>query len=296
MSAVSFVKVQEGTPSSIKQAILESLNLINYSFAKEMSNVVIKPNLCYYWDYSTGQTTDPKFVAALIDVLRDRVSPNAKISIVESDASAMSCKYAFPLLGYEKLAREYQVNLVNLSEDKAENIQVAVNGHSFNLRIPNTIRDADLRINVPKIKYMNLAKFSCAMKNIFGCNPIPLKYKFHPQLNETMVALNKAMKFHLHILDGIIIAGTVPRRLNLIMASQDPVAFDAAALRIAGENPSKNRCITLAQKEGIGSIRYTTNGLNPKIFQKQFPKKKISDKLLTFAITISNKTGIFKNE
>ena len=115
MSLVSFTRIRENSTSSIKQAILESLDLINYSFGKKIKTVVIKPNLCYYWDYSTGQTTDPKFVACLINILREKISSNIDIVIVESDASAMKCKYAFKMLEYEKLSKEYDVRLVNLS-------------------------------------------------------------------------------------------------------------------------------------------------------------------------------------
>jgi uncharacterized protein (DUF362 family) len=270
--------------------------LINYSFAKDVDRVVIKANMCYYWDYSTGYTTDPMFVAAVISLIRDKISPNVRISIVESDASAMKCKHAFPLLGYEKLARECKVDLVNLSEDKAENIKATVDGHKFNLLIPQTIRDADLRINVPKIKYMEKVTISCGLKNIFGCNPYPMKYKLHPRLDEAIVAINKIMKFHLHILDGKILSGTFPRRANLVMASQDAVAFDAAAFRIAGENPRRSRCLNLAQREGLGTVRYTVRGLDPGFFEKQFPRKKTSSKLVSFAYTAALKTGLFRSE
>ena len=115
MSFVSFVKIE--TEDGIKEAIQDSLDLIQYKLPTNIKNVAIKPNLCYYWDYSTGQTTDPKFVAALIDLIREKISPDTDISIVESDASAMKCKYAFKMLGYEKLSQNHDVNLVNLSED-----------------------------------------------------------------------------------------------------------------------------------------------------------------------------------
>jgi len=117
MSLVSFVQTER---SNMKKAIKDSLNLINYRFQKNIRKIVIKPNMCYYWDYSTGQTTDPKFVAATIEILREKISPNVNISIVESDASAMKCKYAFKFLGYEKIAEQCNVNLVNLSEVEAE--------------------------------------------------------------------------------------------------------------------------------------------------------------------------------
>lgn len=106
MSLVSFVKVQKDTIHSIRQAIIRSLDLIQYQFKKDIQNVVIKPNLCYYWDYTTGQTTDPNFVGALVDVIRRQVSNDVNVSIVESDASAMKCKYSFRMLGYEKMAQK----------------------------------------------------------------------------------------------------------------------------------------------------------------------------------------------
>ena len=74
MSLVSFAKIRNDNLTSIKEGISESLNLINYSFVKDVQKIVIKPNLCYYWDYSTGHTTDPKFVAALINLLREKIN------------------------------------------------------------------------------------------------------------------------------------------------------------------------------------------------------------------------------
>ena len=85
MSLVGFAKVSNNTVDSMRQAILDCLATINYSFEKGVKNVVIKPNLCYYWDYTTGQTTDPRFTAALIDVIRKKTTVK-EISLVESDA------------------------------------------------------------------------------------------------------------------------------------------------------------------------------------------------------------------
>ena len=288
---VSFVKADNYSEQAAKSAIQNSLKLIQFEIPKTARKIAIKPNMCYYWDYSTGYTTDPKFVAALINFIREQTS-NVEISIVESDASAMKCRYAFPLLGYEKLAKELDVNLVNLSEDPTENFPVTVDGQNFDILVPGTLQKADLRINVPKIKYMDSVTITCALKNIFGCNPMPLKYKFHPKLHETIVALNKAMKFHLHILDGLIVLGAFPKKLNFVMASTDPVAFDSAAARIAGENPDKIRYITLAQKECLGHIRYELAGLDPKIIEKEFPQKKTSDKLVASAYALALKTRI----
>lgn len=268
MSLVSFVKIKE---NQFIQAILDSLDLIRYKFAKGIQNVVIKPNMCYYWDHTTGQTTDPNFVAALVNVIRNEVSPDVQFSVVESDASAMKCRYAFKILGYEKMAKRLGITLVNLSKDENKRVGVTVGDHYFHCRVPRTIQNADLRVNVPKIKYMANIKITCALKNIYGCNPYPNKFRYHPKLDETIVALNKVMKFDLCIVDGNIVSGIHPCKLGFVMASQDPVALDVAASKIAGLNPRKIKHIMLASQEGLGSTSFIPKGIALDYFRARYP-------------------------
>jgi len=294
VSLVGFAKVSNNTVDSMRQAILDCLAAINYSFEKEVKNVVIKPNLCYYWDYTTGQTTDPRFTAALIDAIRKKTTVK-EISLVESDASAMKCKHVFKMMGYDKLAEEYNVKLVNLSEDTCEATKVTVNNHPFTVRVPKTIRDADLRINVPKIKYtMEEIKITCALKNIFGCNPYPKKFQYHPRLGEVIVAVNKAMKFDLCIIDANTVSGIQPRRLGLVMASKDPVAIDAAAARIAGVKPRSMKYLQLAQKEGLGTTSFTARGISPTYFYQRYPRKNVTKKVMAKAYRLITRLKLGK--
>jgi uncharacterized protein (DUF362 family) len=283
VSSVSFVQTER---PNIKKAIEDSLNLIGYKFQKNIKKVIIKPNMCYYWDYSTGQTTDPKFVAATIETLREKISKDLDISIVESDASAMKCKYAFKFLGYEKIAEQYNVKLVNLSEVEAEPVKVKAGNQNFDFMLPQIIKNADLRINIPKIKYMVATKITCALKNIYGCNPYPKKFKFHSRLSEAIVALNKVMSFNLCILDGIVVAGSHVTNLGLVMASQDPVAMDTAAAKILGVNPRSVKHITLAEKEDIGKASFTPKGMDLNYFRDKYPTTTLTDK----AIVLGYKT------
>lgn len=284
MSLVSLVKIQR---DQFKKAILDSLQLINYDFPPNMQNIVIKPNMCYYWDYSTGHTTDPKFVASLIDVLRERISPKVNISIVEADASAMKCKYVFKMLGYEDLARKCKVSLVNLSQEKSEKVTTRVGKHSFDLAVPQIIKNADLKINVPKIKYtMRKIKISCALKNIFGCNPYPKKSVYHPRLEEVIVAVNKVMKFDLCIFDGNIVTGDQTRKLGLVMASKDPVALDSVAAHIAGVNPKSIKYLQLASREGIGKTAFLTKGTSWEYFGARYPRRGVRSKFYSLAFDI----------
>ena len=291
MSLVSFVRINQ---NSIVDSINASLELIDFKF-KDFKNIVIKPNMCYYWHYSTGHTTDPAFIGALIDVLRQKTKSDTKISIIESDASAMKCKHVFKFLGYDKLSRDYNVDLINLSEDKFDSIKVEVGNCQIPLKVPYVIKNADLRINVPKLKYTTGKQLgiTCAMKNLYGCNPNAKKYKLHPIVGEAIVAINKAMKFDLCLLDGNIVTGVRTRRLGLVMASQDPVAFDAAAARIAGLNPNKLKYLQLARKEGLGVPKYVERGLPLDYFRGWYPKKEIMMRLKAKAMyLLVRRTGL----
>lgn len=287
MSLVSLVEIKG---KQFKKAIIDSLQLIDYDFPPNARNIVIKPNMCYYWDYTTGCTTDPTFVASLIDVLREQISSRVNISIVESDASAMKCRYAFKVLGYEDLARQYNISLVNLSNEKSDRATTKVGKKTVTLRVPQIIKNADLAINVPKIKYAREEiKITCALKNIFGCIPYPRKYVYHPFLSEVIVAANKLMKFDLCILDGNITQGVGTRKMGLAMASTDQVAFDSVAAKIAGINPKSINYLQLASREGIGEITSSTKGIPWKYFGAKYPRKGIKKKFMNIAFEMVHK-------
>lgn len=293
MSLVSLTKIRGVSTESIKWAISESLDLIGYSWRKEVKSVVIKANLCYYWDYSTGQTTDPRFVAALIDLIREKSSSDTDIAIVESDASAMKCKYAFKMLGYEKLSQDRGVRLINLSEDKNDVKSVTCGGRAFRFLVPRAIQNADLRINIPKIKYTaREIKLTCALKNIFGCNPYQKKFRYHPQLGEVIVALNKAMNFDLCIIDGNIVSGIQPRKMGLVVASQDSVAIDAVAAEIAGINLRSIKYLQLAKREGLGNTAFVAKGESISYFKSRYPRKTIKKKLMESAYNLATQIGL----
>jgi uncharacterized protein (DUF362 family) len=279
LSIVSFVHNEGSNYASLKKAIEKSLELIEFDFKANTKKVAIKPNLCYYHDYSTGETTDPRFVAALIDIFREHLSPEPEMFVVESDASAMRCKYSFRTLGYEKMAKAKNVKLLNLSEERSKNIELKIANQYLRFRLPETICESDMLINVPKIKYMPIVKLTCALKNIYGCNAYEKKYVYHKALNEAIVGINKLVKSNLIVVDGIIVSGTKTQKLDLVMASEDAVAIDAAASTILGFSPKSVRQITLAAEEGIGNLNYIPTGESLTYIRDLYPRRRLKDKI-----------------
>ncbi len=273
-SVVSLVRTHSSV-EEIKDSISEALDLIDFKPNGPVKSAVIKPNLCYYWDAATGCTTDPQVVAEVIDYVRERYGADVDVKVVEADASAMKTKYAFPVLGYEKLAKEKKVELFNLSQDMLVKKTVHVNHHEISFKVPQILLKSNLFINVPKLKIMRATKITCAMKNIFGCIGSPRKVVYHSLLDEAIVGINEVLRPHLTIVDGLVALGRFPVKLGLIMASVDPFSVDWVASKIMGYNPSKVGFLKVAMKEKLGNLNgITTRGESVVEFEKIFPKEK----------------------
>jgi uncharacterized protein (DUF362 family) len=261
----------EYSDKGIEKTINKILDLIHFK-KDEVNQIIIKPNLCYYWKTSTGYTTDPRIVSGIIKNMRNIYGKEVDIKIVESDASSMKTKYAFKILDYEKMAKKMNVELFNLSKDKIVEKNIKVGKYEATLRIPKTVLDTDLFVNVPKLKIMKETQITCALKNNFGCIATPKKIQYHKHLIETIIGVNKILHTDLVIVDGIIALGKKPANLNLIMGSSDIFNVDWVASQIFGYNPRNNPVIRLAVKEKLGDPKNIgLLGDSLKDFQNKIP-------------------------
>jgi uncharacterized protein (DUF362 family) len=283
-SVVSLVRTQSSM-ENIRNAVSEALDLIDFKLNGSVRSVAIKPNLCYYWDAATGYTTDPRVVAGVIDWVRERCGDDVNVKVVEADASAMRTRYAFPVLGYERLAKQKKVELFNLSNDVLMEKTARVNQREISFKVPELLLKTDLFINVPKLKIMRDTKITCAMKNIFGCIGSPRKIVYHPFLEEAIVGINKLLRPHLTVVDGLVALGRSPVKLGLIMASVDPFSVDWIVSRITGYNPSRVGVLKNARKEKLGDPDgITTRGENITEFEKVFPKENFTSSRHSWSI------------
>ncbi len=206
--------------------------------------------------------------------------------MVESDASAMKCKYVFRMLGYETMAEEKDVRLVNLANERNRIFETEIGDWYFRFSVPEIFYESDLVVNVPKIKYMDDVKVTCALKNMYGCNAYPKKFVYHIKLNEAIVGINKLVKTDLVVVDGVFVCGVSTRRLGLVMASEDPVASDAAASKIMGVDPKSVNHIVLASREGIGNMEFVPVGGFLSCFKDAFPRRGVKEKMRDFVASV----------
>ena len=272
---VSLVNIKNNG-GDLKKSIIDSLELIDFKL-KKTNEILIKPNLSYYWKSNTGYTTDPKIISSLIDVIREYYGFDYNIKIIESDASAMRVKYSFNMLGYVNLAKEKNVELFNLSDDDEVKKEFYINDKKISLSFPQVLLNNNVFINVPKLKVIGITKVTCAMKNLFGCLTTRRKYKYHNNINEIIVSIYKTIKPDLNIVDGIVALGKNPYKLNLIMAGMDSFYIDWVASKIYGYNPTSIKYLKMLEKEkNINQLNLLGEDINYFLNQMDSPNAMIS--------------------
>ena len=287
--AIGIVRAHN-TPESIQASISSALDLIKFGRIDKVKSVIIKPNLCYYWDHTTGQTTDPCVVDGLIDWVREQYGVNTQIQLAEADATAMRTDHAFRMLGYKRLAQRKNVDLFNLSEDERIEKEVKVNQQTLSFSVPKSLLETDLFINVPKLKITTIKNVyvTCALKNLFGCIASPRKIAYHKFLNEAIVGISKVLHPHVTVVDGIFALGRYPVKLGLIMAGRNPFSIDWVGTQIMGYNPSKIEFLKIARKERMGNPdNIVVYGEKIQTFKKEFPIMNMRRSKLSMRILIN---------
>ena len=179
-------------------------------FVHPHDTVLLKVNLIGPKASDTAAVTHAEFVRAIVRILRGR---NCTVWIGDSSGGAIGgiapTARAFQVSGYERVAEEEGAVVKNFDREGV----VAVtpqSGYEETMYIAKPIFDADVVINLPKLKTHSAGIFTGAVKNVFGCIPGLKKAKYHrmapdpADLGQILCDIHQAGKFHLHIMDGII--------------------------------------------------------------------------------------------
>ena len=257
------------------EKVKKGFELIGIPNFRSSDAIAIKPNLCAIKGPETGATTDPKVVRAIIMYLQKEFQIT-DITIVESDGTQLLADMAFKLLGYERLARELNVNLVNLSKDPCNIRILEDNVFLKKIKCPQTLEKANWLISVPKLKTHSLCTLGGTIKNQYGCNPYPRKLIYHKDIHNCLVDISRLFKPQLIVVDGIFAMegrGPVfglPVKMDSLIFGKDIVAVDHLLAKLIGVNPKKIKYIVEAEKRGLGTTDYEVVGRNFKEIQRHF--------------------------
>lgn len=269
---VEKVVVEKVPPTRSDEELKASLMNIFHSlggmekFVKKGQNVVIKPNVVADHGlrdgvYQGGVVTDVRLVRALIEIL---LPVAGKVTVAEgASINRAETGKLFAHYGYDRLTEidPKRVALVDLNTDSLIRKTVPNGKRMLSREIPLTLEQADVIINLPVMKTHFAALVSLSIKNLQGAIPPLEKYMSHFfGLWQNLVNTHHLIKPKLVIVDGLTalenfgpVYGT-PKPMNLLIGGTNPVAVDAATMRIMGLDPALSPPIMLAYMQGLGPI------------------------------------------
>ncbi|MGC8963192.1 MAG: DUF362 domain-containing protein [Candidatus Bipolaricaulaceae bacterium] len=258
-STVAIVRAKEYALPELRQAVERILGLLGgpEKFVPKGAKVFVKVNLLPPPSPpERAIITHPVFVEAVLTFIRE-ITPHIVVGDDVHEAKS------FEVGGYKEMCRRLGVELLNLRERGF--VEVPLNGGGLkSVYIAKAVREAEVIVNLPKLKTHALTTFTGAVKNFYGVIPTGLRTALHgehPEPREfaqVLVDIFSLVRPALTVMDGVVAmegpgpANGTPRPLGLILASSDAVAVDAVAQAIIGLDPLRVWTTYHAHNRGLG--------------------------------------------
>ncbi len=220
--------------------------------------VLLKPNILAPHPPERGVTTHPLLVRFVAEALLEKgarvlAGDNPGVGgYGRAEASARACGLL------EAVPQGY----INLGRSP---VQTPVDSRYLSsVAISREVLESDAVINLPKLKTHSLTFLTASIKNTFGHVVGGDKMRLHSlcptpqQFAEALVDIFALRPPTLTIMDAVLCmegngpANGRPRQVNKILASDNAVSLDAAAIRLLGKKPAQVPHLDIAGKRGLG--------------------------------------------
>lgn len=210
--------------------------------------VALKPNLVRKMDASLGGTTHPVVVEAVAELCREWGA--ADVLLVESPGgpyTELALRSAYRLCGMERASAGGAFRLNYDTSFRTVDCASGMASKTFHILAP--ILEADVVVNLCKLKSHGLTMMTGAVKNYFGTIPGTEKFEMHarfPDIRDFSEQLVDLCAYHmearpmLNVMDAIVgMEGNGPtngkaRKIGALLCSQNPFALDEVASRLIG--------------------------------------------------------------
>ncbi len=226
------------------------------AFVKPGDRVLLKPNLLTGARPSKECVTRPEVVHCVAKMVQ---AAGGKPFLGDGPAFG-SARGVAKANGYLPLIEALDLPIVEFKGKRYETVSQEFN----HLLLSKETMEADVVINLPKVKSHMQLTMTLGVKNLFGCVPGKMKAWWHMEAGKDadrfgtmLVETARAISPDLTILDGIIghegngpSAGE-PRDLGVLAATNDVFALDQAMLAILQVDPAKVPTMRAAQRLGL---------------------------------------------
>ena len=263
-SRVAVIKCDTYDDEQVYEAVRTGIDLLGgiSRFIKSGERIVIKPNVLLGTNPQKCIVTHPSMFKAAGIILKNA---GAVVSYGDSPGFG-NCKGNMRRAGLKPVADELGLVLADFDKGKAVTHKEALLSKRFVLA--NGVLESDGLVSLPKLKTHGLTRFTGAIKNQFGCIPGIRKGQFHVKMPDPydfatmLVDLNTLIKPRLYIMDGIMAmegngpSSGKPKKLGVLLFSNDPVAMDSVACKIVDLNPMFVPTSVPGEKAGLGTYHY----------------------------------------
>ena len=227
-------------------------------------NVVIKPNLVMNKEPEFAATTHPSVIAAAARVLKKMGA--AKITIAESSGgpyTEATIKAHYKGCGITEMAIDEGIDLNTKNGATVMHYPDGVKCKTFNIIDP--IAEADVIVNICKLKTHSLTKMSAGTKNLFGCIPGVEKFEMHARFPEQenfiemicdLCSMLSTAKEMITVCDGITgmegngPTGGTPKDFSVLLTSRSPFCLDLVCESLLGFEGTVPM-VSCAKKRGL---------------------------------------------
>jgi len=265
-SKVAVVRCESYEETQVAKALDKVFENIDLAEIVRPGNLVLlKPNLLAPRKPDAAVTTHP---AVVREVAKRVLALGAKVMVGDSSGGVVGGHYpterSLRLSGMIRVCEELGITPVNF--DTAGSTRIPVAGRYLTeLEVARPVVEADVIINLPKLKTHSATLYTGAVKNMFGSVPGSRKADYHSQapsardFSRLLVDIIQSLTPQLSIVDGIVgMEGNGPGvgspvDIGLIIAGVNPVLVDAVCCRAIGLNPSRVRYLEEAENRGMCS-------------------------------------------
>ncbi|MDO8444585.1 MAG: DUF362 domain-containing protein [Deltaproteobacteria bacterium] len=271
-----YINKAEGL-KEIKERVSEVFKLYEVILPESReASIFLKPNLNANMNALTGNTTDLRLLAAVIEELKGRGYNNITIGEGTNSGYYRHGISVISRLKVDALAGYHGVKVIDLNYSEPHLVEFE---DGVKASVARDVVDADFLINIPKLKTHFEAGMSVCLKNMMGCLiGQENKKKTHKSLARNILHINEYVKPCLHIVDGLIaMEGLGPTRgmpvkTGLIIAGTDPYLIDLTCARVAKFDYKK--VVTLRVAEALGRLTQEhhsyVNSLDIKDSEREF--------------------------
>ena len=223
---------------------------------RQGDRVLLKPNLLTGSRPTKECITRPEIVYCVAQLVQEA---GGKPFLGDSPAFG-SAKGVAKANGYLPLCQKLNLPIIEFKGQRYS----TENPNFAHLRLSKQAMDADVVINLPKVKSHMQLTMTLGVKNLFGCVPGKMKAWWHMEagkdaqrFGEMIIETAKAISPDLTIIDGIIghegngPSGGEPKKLGILGASTDVFALDRAVIDILNVDPMTVPTLSAQFKQGL---------------------------------------------